>query len=85
MAQRKIKFDVVERPNGYAKGRKEFAFIAKLDGNPSWTLTTWNKRPTTEVIKQAEELVLRAFLFYHEHTETPPFDIEQIAGYLKSS
>jgi hypothetical protein len=79
MTPRKIRFNVMERPNGYAKGGKEFAFIAKLDSHPSWTLTTWNKRPTTDVIKQAEELVLRAFLFYHEHTDTPPFDIEQIS------
>lgn len=79
MAQRKIKFDVVERRNVYVKGGKEFAFRAKLNGHTYWTLTTWAKRPTTEAIKQAEELVLRSFLFYHEHTAIPPFDIEQIS------
>lgn len=76
MTPRKLRFILVERKNRFATGGKEFALVARLDHHSPWTLTTWEKRPTPKMRKQAQEIVIRAFEFYHGHHQAPEYNIQ---------
>ena len=76
MTARKLRFTLVERKNMFAPRGREFALVTGLDHHTPWTLTTWEKRPTLKVLKQAQEIVIRSFEFYHGHSQAPEYNIQ---------
>ena len=78
MIETKINFRVDERTNRFSKNGKEWVLYAKLRDHESWVLKTWDKKPTPDMIKDIQEIILRSFEFYHKHLTIPSFKMKII-------
>jgi len=77
MTPTKVHFSLKERVNVFTKNRKEWVLIVALDRD-LWVIFKWEKKPTEEVVKQTEKIVMRSFEVYHRHLQIPPFQMEEI-------
>jgi len=74
-----VKFWVTERINTFKPSGTEWALYAvfadKVQYRDSWTIKTWDKRPSEETIQEAVEIIIRSFEFYHRSVRIPSFDV----------
>lgn len=58
-------FYIEKRINVFAKNGHEWVLNVQLN-QEIWTLTSWNKKPSTEDVQMAVNLVMRSFEVYHK-------------------
>jgi hypothetical protein len=71
--KRKIIFRLDERLNLHRQSGKEWALNVRFSGNGTWTMKTWEHKPSEKVIEETKNIVIRAFEFYHSNMEVPPY------------
>ena len=80
MISTKIAFSLVGRKNVHRKsGREwalEWALNAQLVGHEVWTIKTWERKPTASEVADTEQVIIRAFEFYHDHLRIPSFKMD---------
>ena len=78
MIGNQIQFEVIERKNKHRKSGKEWALDIRFVGEYRWTIYTWKNKPSDKMIEETKEIIMRSFLFYHNHLRIPKFDLREV-------
>lgn len=61
----------------YREHDQRYVLNIRVKDGYNWVIKVWDSKPSKKLVEETKGLILRSFLFYHNHLFIPKFDVKE--------